>query len=237
MGSPYELKDVSKNYGKISALEGLTLKIGDCPTAILGYSGAGKTTLLKLLAGLETPSTGTIKFKDREITQKELRSLRRAVTMLFQEALFFDRSVLENVTYGLNLRGVNKEEAAEKASMTLESLRLGGFEKRRAAKLSGGERQRVALARALVLEPEVLLLDEPTANLDPANATVILEVIREFSKKGLVVISSHNFLHVRQLTEWAVYLEKGRVVETGRTADLMDHPKEEETKRFVNGIF
>ena len=237
MGRIYDLKEVSKNYGRISALEDLTLSIVDCPTAVLGYSGAGKTTLLKLLAGLEMPSTGAIRFKDMEITQKDARSLRRVATMLFQEALFFDQSVLENVTYGLKIRGVNKEEADKRASKTLDSLRLGGFERRRATRLSGGERQRVALARALVLEPEVLLLDEPTANLDPANATVILEMIREFSRKGLVIISSHNFSHVRQLTEWAIYLEKGRVVETGLTADLMEHPKEEGTRRFVNGLF
>jgi len=235
--SIYELKGVSKNYEKIPALEDLTLRIVDCPTAVLGYSGAGKTTLLKMLAGLEMPTTGTIRFKDKEITQKNASSLRRVVTMLFQEPLFFDQSVLENVIYGLKLRGVNKEEATKTASKTLEALRLEGFERRRPARISGGERQRVALARALVLEPEVLLLDEPTANLDPANATVILEMIREFSKKALVIISSHNLLHLRQLTEWAIYIEKGRVVETGTTIDLMDHPQEDGTKRFVRGLF
>ncbi len=237
MESIYELKGVSKNYGKILALEDLTLGIGDSPTAILGYSGAGKTTLLKMLAGLEMPTTGTIRFKDKEITQKNASSLRRVVTMLFQEPLFFDQSVLENAIYGLKLRGVNKEEAAKTASKTLEALRLERFERRRPTRISGGERQRIALARALVLEPEVLLLDEPTANLDPANATVILEVIREFSKRGLVVISTHNFSHIRQLTEWAIYIENGRVVETGKTTDLMERPQEERTKRFVKGLF
>ena len=237
MRNIYELDDISKRYGKIVALDDLTLSIGEDSTAVLGYSGAGKTTLLKLLAGLERPSSGTIRFKDTDVTEKNVQDLRRVVTMLFQDPIFFNQSVLENVTYGLRIRGVSKEVAAQRASEALASLRLKGFENRRAAKLSGGEQQRVALARALVLEPEVLLLDEPTANLDPANATVIMEVIREFSKKSLVIVSTHNFLHVKTLTKWAIYLEKGRIIETGATVDLLDDPKEEGTKRFVKGLF
>ena len=237
MKGTYELQGVSKNYGKIVALEDLAVKIGDSPTAILGYSGAGKTTLLKILAGLEAPSRGTIRYNDLDITEKNVQSLRRVVTMLFQEPVSFNRNVLENVTYGLNIRGIDKEEATRRASETLASLGLKGFENRKATKLSGGEQQRVSLARALVLEPEVLLLDEPTANLDPANATVIMDVIEEYAKRGLVVVSTHNFLHVRRLTRWAIYLEKGRILETGATIDLLNNPKEEGTRRFVNGLF
>lgn len=218
-------------------MDGLTLGIGDGPVALLGYSGAGKTTLLKLLAGLETPSTGTMKFKDTDVTKRSVPSLRRAVSMLFQEPVSFNRSVLENAAYGLRIRGGSKEDATRRAREALVSVRLKGFENRKATKLSGGEQQRVALARALVLEPEVLLLDEPTSNLDPANAMVIIEVIQEFAKKGLVVLSTHNFLHVRRLTRWAIYLEKGRIIETGVTDDLLDNPKEERTKRFVSGLF
>jgi len=232
----YELNNISKKYGRIVALESLSMNIGEGPVAVLGYSGAGKTTLLKILAGLEMPSTGTIRFKDKEVTQKDLRRLRKVVTMLFQEPVFFDRNVLENVTYGLKIREGNKDEVIKRAKEALGSVRLAGYENRKATKLSGGEQQRVALARALVLEPEVLLLDEPASNLDPANAKVILEVIRKFAKKGLVIISTHNFRHVRTLARYAIYLEKGRVVETGTSNDLLDSPKMERTKRFVNGL-
>ncbi len=233
----YKLDDVSKTYGRIVALDGLTLEIEDGPVALLGYSGAGKTTLLKLLAGLEMPSSGTIKFKDVEISQKNLPSIRRGVTMLFQEAVLFNRSVLENVMYGLTVRGISRGEAIERSRKTLANLRLEGFEDRKATKLSGGEQQRVSLARALVLQPEVLLLDEPTSNLDPANAAVILEAICEFAKRGMVVISTHNFSQARRLTRWAVYLERGRIIEAGVTPDLFDNPKREETRRFINGSF
>lgn len=235
MPNVFELDGVSKNYGKIVALEDLTIKIGDNPTAVLGYSGAGKTTMLKLLAGLDTPSAGTIRYRGSETNKKNLRSLRRVATMLFQEPIFFNRTVLENVTYGLSLREVNRGEANRKASETLTSLRLGGFENRKAAKLSGGEQQRTALA--LVLKPEVLLLDEPTSNLDPANAALIMEAILEFAKKGLVIVATHNFSQIRKLTSWAIYLENGRVVETGATDDLLDNPRDQRTMKFVNGLF
>jgi tungstate transport system ATP-binding protein len=233
----YQLDHVSKNYGKITALDGLTLELDKGPIAVLGYSGAGKTTLLKLLAGLEMASFGTIRFKDIDITEKNIQNLRRVVTMLFQEPVSFNRSVLENVAYGLRIRGVSREVATRRASETLASMRLKGFENRRAARLSGGEQQRVALARALVLDPEVLLLDEPTSNLDPANAAAIMEAILEYAKKGLVIVSTHNFFHVRKLTRWVIYIEKGRVVETGPTEALLGDPKEDSTKRFINGVF
>jgi len=237
MQSVYELENISKRYGKITALYDITLSIGDGPIGVIGYSGAGKTTLMKILAGLEMPSTGTVRFKDEDITEKNVQSLRRVVTMLFQEPISFNRSVLKNVAYGLGIRGVDGDEAKKRASKTLASLRLEGFENRKATKLSVGEQQRVSLARALVLDPEVLLLDEPTSNLDPANATVILEAIQEFAKKGLVIVSTHNFLHIRRLARWVIYLEKGRVVETGTTSELMDNPKDERVRRFVNGLF
>jgi ABC-type methionine transport system ATPase subunit len=237
-GSIYELQGVTKSYGSVDALADLTVSLeGGDPIAIVGYSGAGKTTLLKTLAGLETPTKGTIRFKGKEVTERNINGLRRVATMLFQEPVSFNRSVLDNVTYGLEVRGVQKEEAVKRASDTLSLLRLKGFEKRRATKLSGGEQQRVSLARALVLDPEVLLLDEPTSNLDPANATAIMEAILEYSKKGLIIISTHNFPHVRKLTKRAIYLEKGRIVETGPTESLLSRPKQESTKRFVNGLF
>lgn len=237
MSDIYKLDRVSKNYGKIIALEDLTLNLGEGPIAVLGYSGAGKTTLLKLLAGLEMASSGTIRFKDMDITEKNIQNLRRVVTILFQEPVSFNRTVLENVMYGLTIRGVTKNEAASKARKTLASLRLEGFEHRKPSKLSGGEKQRVSLARALVLEPEVLLLDEPTSNLDPANATVIAEAIKEYAKKSLVVISTHNFFDVRRLAKWAIYLEKGKVIGMGEITDILDKPKDERIKRFVNGEF
>ena len=233
----YRLNNISKKYERLTAIDDLTLEIEDGPVALLGYSGAGKTTLLKLLAGLEMPSAGTIRFKDMEVTQKNVSSFRRNVTMLFQEPVLFNRSVLENVMYGLTVRGINRDEAIERSRKALANLRLEAFESRKATKLSGGEQQRVSLARALVLQPEVLLLDEPTSNLDPANATVIVEAIQEFTKKSLVIISTHNFFDVRRLTKYALYIEKGKVIETGTINDILDNPKDERVRRFVNGLF
>ena len=233
----YKLDQVSKNYGKITALDDLTLQLGEGPVAILGYSGAGKTTLLKLLAGLEMASSGMIKFKDVEMTERNIQSLRRVTTMLFQEPVSFNRSVLENVMYGLTIRGMAKDEAEDKARKAIASLRLEGFENRNATKLSGGEKQRVSLARALVLEPEVLLLDEPTSNLDPANATVIVESIQEFAKRSLTIVSTHKFFDVKRLAKWAIYIEKGKIIDKGSIEDLLDNPRDERVRRFVHGEF
>ena len=157
--------------------------------------------------------------------------------MLFQDPVSFNRSVLENVMYGLTIRGVERNEAAKRSQEALAQLKLEGFENRKATKLSSGEQQRVSLARALVLEPRVLLLDEPTSNLDPANATAIVEAIKEFSTKNLVMISTHNFLDIRRLAKWGIYLEKWKILGTGTISDLLDHPKDERIKRFVNGEF
>jgi len=237
MPSTYRLDDISRDYGRVTALDRLTVDINDGPVALIGYSGAGKTTLLRILAGLEAPCAGKIIFNDVEITEKNAQSLRRDVTMLFQEPVLFSRSVLENVMYGLTLRGTSKEEARNRSLEALANLGLETFENRRATKLSGGEQQRVSLARALVLEPKVLLLDEPTSNLDPANATLMISEIREFAKRGLVLISTHNFLDVRRLAKWAIYLEKGKIIDKGSIEDLLDNPKDERVRKFVNGEF
>ncbi len=237
MSKTYRLDNVSKSFRGIVALEGIAVDIDDGPVALLGYSGAGKTTLLRILAGLEAPSDGKIWFNDKEVNSGNVQSLRRNVTMLFQEPVLFNRNVLENVMYGLLTRGVNKEEAVDKSHKALANLRLERFETRKATKLSGGEQQRVSLARALVLDPKVLLLDEPTSNLDPANATLIVGAIREFAEKGLVVISTHNFLDVRRLAKWGIYLEKGKIIDRGSIEDLLDKPKDERVRRFVNGEF
>ena len=192
MSSIYELHEVTKTYGTSTALHDVTFSIEYPVTAIIGYSGAGKTTLLKLLAGLETPSSGIIQYRGTPLTRQSIRNLRQEATMLFQDPVFFNQSVRDNIAYGLRRREVSKIEANRKTLQLLSTLGLEGFEKRKAASLSGGEQQRVALARALVLEPRVLLLDEPTSNLDPTNMRVILNLIKKVAEKTYVIIATHD---------------------------------------------
>ena len=124
MTAIYELERITKKYGRKSALSELTLNIEDNITAIIGYSGAGKTTLLKILAGLEMPTFGVMRFKGTEITNRNVQKLRQEVTMLFQEAIFFNQSVEDNVAYGLRRRGVKKEDAWQRGKHVLSSLGL-----------------------------------------------------------------------------------------------------------------
>ena len=233
MSSIYELHEVTKTYDTSTALYDVTFNITDPVTAIIGYSGAGKTTLLKLLAGLDTPSSGTIRYQGTLLTRQSIRHLRQEATMLFQDPVFFNQSVRDNIAYGLRRRGVTKTKANHKTLRLLNTLGLEGFEKRKAASLSGGEQQRVALARALVLEPRVLLLDEPTSNLDPTNMRVILNLIKKVAEKTFIIIATHDFRHVVELADRIAILINGELKQYDSPQKIFNEPRSKETARFV----
>ena len=173
-------------------------------TTLLGPSGSGKTTLLRIVAGLDNPTRGTILYENREITDGEQDILRQNATMVFQKSVFFNTTVYNNVAYGLNLKeDLSKEEISNKVREALALVRLEGFEKRSAKKLSGGEQQRVSLARALVLDRELLLLDEPTVNVDPKNVSIIEETIMRVNRerKTTIVLATHNMFQAESLSQ------------------------------------
>ena len=166
-----QLIDLLKNYRSVQALKSVSLNLqGNKIIVILGVNGAGKTTLMRILAGLENADSGQILFNNQNIDAKALRQI---ATLVFQKTAMFSMNVYDNLAFGLKIRKVPEEEIPQKVAEALHAVRLSGFEKRRAKKLSGGEQQRVALARAFLLDPKVLLLDEPTANLDPNSAIII----------------------------------------------------------------
>ena len=217
----YRLEAVGRRYGANQALSNISLTIEDDPIlGIIGESGAGKTTLLKVLAGLEAPSSGKLLYKGEEVDARGASVLRRESTMIFQAALFLRGDVVSNVAYGLRLRGVPESEIKSRINESLERVRLPGFEHRDAQKLSGGEQQRVALARALVLDPKVLLLDEPTSNLDPANASIISDIIAEEARKRLVIVATHDYKQVKRLANRVIQLEGGKLIGEGETGEL-----------------
>jgi len=205
--------------------------------AIVGPSGAGKTTLLRLLNFLEPPTHGHICFQNRQFNsvQSVPLDLRRRVTTVFQRPVLLNRSVWANVTYGLWLRGQHDSEPLVQS--TLEMVGLSTLTHQRATTLSGGEAQRVALARAIVLRPDVLLLDEPTANLDPYNVALIEDIVRKLNQeKGVtLVLVTHNVFQARRLAHRAALLLSGQLIEVAEAEVFFQSPRDPRTAAFVRG--
>ena len=200
---------------------------------LLGVNGAGKTTLMRILAGLENADSGTILFNNQNTNEK---ALRQVSTLVFQKTAMFTMNVYDNLAYGLKIRKVPKEEIAKMVPEALAAVRLSGFEKRRAKKLSGGEQQRIALARAFLLDSNILLLDEPTANLDP-NSAIIIEkaIVSKKSSQRIIIMATHNLNQARRMADEIVHIHNGEIVEVANPKDFFENPKSEITRKFING--
>jgi len=229
-----QLRDIQKKYRNIQALKSISLEMdGNKIIVLLGVNGAGKSTLMRILAGLENADSGTILFNNQNTDAK---SLRQVSTLVFQKTAMFTMNVYDNLAYGLKIRKVPREEIHLKVCGALEAVRLSGFEKRRAKKLSGGEQQRIALARAFLLDSNVLLLDEPTANLDP-NSAIIIEkaIVSQKSSHRIIVMATHNLNQARRMADEIVHIHSGEIVEVAAPEDFFENPKSEVTRRFING--
>jgi tungstate transport system ATP-binding protein len=215
LGPLYRLESVRKCYGEKEALEISALEIREGSFNFLtGPNGSGKTTLLSILAFLLPPTSGELSYSGKRVDWRgpDLVALRREATLLHQSPYLFEGTVFSNVAYGLKVRGVAAGMLRERTGKALEMVGLEGFEERKARALSGGEMQRVALARALVLEPRVLLLDEPLANVDRESAGVIREVIAGLPARGTtVVMATHDPGRTGRLDGVSIHLEEGRL--------------------------
>jgi len=229
-----EIVDLQKKYRTVKALKSVSMELqGNKIIALLGVNGAGKTTLMRILAGLENPDHGQIIFNNQNTGQKELRQIS---TLVFQKTAMFAMNVYENLAYGLKIRKVPKKEIPKRIIDSLQTVRLVGFEKRRAKKLSGGEQQRLALARAFLLDSQVLLLDEPTANLDPNSATIIEKaIIDQKRNQRIIIMATHNLNQARRVADETVHIHNGEIVEIAKTEDFFENPKSEITRKFING--
>jgi tungstate transport system ATP-binding protein len=230
----YALRGLRHRYGNRVVLEIPELDIHRGETlAIVGPSGAGKSTLLRMLQFLERPSGGYILFDGTKVDWPAPLHAMRRVTTVFQRPVMLDRSVRRNVEFGMALRGRADASGVE---TLLHRFGLAALAAVRATSLSGGEIQRVALARAVMTGAEVLLLDEPAANLDPANVRLVESAIRELqARAATLVIVTHNTHEARRLSQRALVMIDGLVVEDGPTAGVFDAPRDPRTRAFLSG--
>jgi tungstate transport system ATP-binding protein len=234
----FQLRDIEKAYGnrRVLAVQNLEIVEGSC-TGIIGPSGAGKTTLLRILGLLEPPTSGQVLHEGQQVSHPPPIDLRRQITMVFQRPALLDLTTLENVEYGLRLRGIHDQK---RVGEMMDLLGIAHLASHAAMSLSGREIQRVAMARALVIQPRALLLDEPTANLDPENVRILEEAItRSTTELGMtVVLISHNLHQVSRLCSTTSAIIDGRLVESGPTGTITRQPANPELAAFLcGGIF
>jgi tungstate transport system ATP-binding protein len=234
--SLYQLRGVQKAYNgrTILKIDELDILPGEI-LAFVGPSGAGKSTLLRLLNFLELPDQGEILFENTPVGPGMPLTVRRQVTTVFQHPVLLQDSVENNISYGLQLRG--QRDGSAEVQRVINRLGLEELRRCPARTLSGGEAQRVALARALVIHPKVLLLDEPTANLDPYNIGLIESVVHELNQneKTSLILVTHNIFQAKRLAQRVALMLAGQVVELALTQAFFEDPCDPRTRAFVNG--
>jgi len=222
-----EFRDVTKRYGDVIAVSRVSLCIGaGALVTLLGPSGCGKTTMLRLIAGLELPTSGTLSIGGRDVSH--VPAAERDVSMVFQSyALFPHMSVLENVRYGLVV-GMPRPQANERARAAMRQVGLDGYDGRLPSELSGGQQQRVAVARALVLEPLVLLFDEPLSNLDARLRRQMREEIRELQQRvGLTVVYvTHDQAEAMAVSDRIIVMNRATIAQEGTPRELYEQPRD-----------
>ncbi|MCZ7553343.1 MAG: phosphate ABC transporter ATP-binding protein [Anaerolineales bacterium] len=234
----YQMRGLVKEYAerRVLDIEALDIYPGEV-FGLVGPSGSGKSTLLRLLNFLEPPSQGELHYEGAAFSpgQTVPLEIRRRVTTVFQRPMLLDRSVYDNVLYGLKLR--RSDRARETIQAVLEEVGMDGLARQRARTLSGGEAQRVALARAMALAPSVLLLDEPTANLDPYNVNLIEKIIQRLNAahRMTIILVTHNIFQARRLANRIAFLLDGKIIENAPTEAFFNFPTDPRTRAFIAG--
>ncbi len=227
---PLEARGLSYTVGDARLIDAIDLRLDDPGvTVIMGPNGAGKSLLLRLMHGLLEPSAGTLRWNGAPVDE----TVRRRQALLFQRPVLLRRSVRANVEFVLRLRP--RRDGGEGLRL-LDHVGLAAVAERPARRLSGGEQQRLAMARALALQPEVLLMDEPTASLDPASVATIEALVREAREAGTkVVFVTHDIGQARRLADDVVFLHRGRLTEHAPATEFFDRPASGEARDYLAG--
>jgi len=228
-----EFQNVTKKYGDSVALDGVSFQIqGGSFVFLVGSTGSGKTTIFRLIIRDQDPSEGRILISDWDLLKLpkgKIPHLRRRIGVIFQDLkLLMDRTVLENVMLPLEFTGMKTEDSMQKAKAALADVGLTEKEDKFPLQLSGGERQRVAIARTLVFDPEVILADEPTGNLDLQTSLQILDLLQSINKRGTTIfMATHNEEIIRKSNARVIFMEKGKVIEDKKPKGHKGKGKEE----------
>lgn len=228
---PIVFDNVRVKAGAVTIIDGLTLRVASgAPTVVIGPNGSGKTTLLKLAMGLILPSHGRVTWGGVDFASPEHRAF------VFQRPAMLRRSVEGNLRFALRAAGVPRSYMECRVQELLNLVGLAHLARRPARRLSGGEQQRLALARAMARDPKLLLLDEPTASLDPAATKAIEDLILSLSRRGIkVMMSTHDIGQARRLAGDVVVLHRGRIIEADRAERIFTTPRSDDTRKFIAG--
>jgi len=236
-----ETQNIGKKFDGKAALDdiSLSLKSGEV-LAVIGPSGSGKTTLLRLINLLDKPSNGRLLINGKNpagLSSADVYELRTRMALVFQNPSLFQRTVEANVAYALRIRLVHPDRVRKQVSGALDAVGLKDLGHQFAPTLSAGEAQRASFARAIVFRPELLMLDEFTANLDPANVKMLESAVTEYNKKtgATIILATHNLFQAKRLAHRVVFLFNGRVVETAEKNKFFTEPEHELTKAFLSG--
>jgi polar amino acid transport system ATP-binding protein len=234
------ISDVTKSYGSHQVLRGMSFAVEAGQVAcLIGPSGSGKSTILRCINGLETFDDGSIMVDGDRVELRNLRPIRRKLSMVFQRPnLFPHRTVLENVIEGaVHVLGQKPEEAAAFGRELLDRVGLADRADSRPAALSGGQQQRVGIARALAMKPKAILFDEPTSALDPEKVGEVLGVMRTLADEGMtMIVVTHEMSFAREVADVALFMDGGVIVEAGPARQVLTAPAQERTRLFLDRV-
>jgi tungstate transport system ATP-binding protein len=237
-GINISLREIQKSYNGKEVLNGCSHSFEKgCLHALIGPNGSGKSTLLRICGLVEKPDNGEVVFKQDTLEIDCTLVLRRKISLVFSKGGLFNTTVFKNTSYGLKIRGLGAKQRAAIVENILNKVGLWKKRKQNARTLSAGEGQRLAIARAFVVDPEIILIDEPTDSLDPANTVIIEDLISKMlkDKNRTIIMATHNMFQAQRLSDRVVFMHEGNMYNEGMTTEFFKNPRNEIAYRFIAG--